>query len=90
MSQAIETLMHEHRLIVRVMGSLETFARRVGDEGLGDRARLGDMERLSMDFERIERQETGTGGHERLHALADSLIAAFPPARDAAGCACQG
>lgn len=196
MSQAIETLMHEHRLIVRVMGSLETFARRVEEEGLEDRARLGqyvefartfadhchhrkeedglframmdhglpresgplavmyadhdvgrrlvsalaavasgsgpftpeerstvvtnarelaahlvyhiskedrvlypmaerivppgDLERLSLDFERIEQQEIGAGEHERLHALAEALLAAFPPARETAGCACQG
>ncbi len=45
------------------------------------------MEQVSRDCERFEEQETGSGAHERLHALAEELVArhagAVHPAGDA-------
>lgn len=185
MSQAIDTLMHEHRLIAQVLGSLATcanrlehgdavsrhdvrdfaaffrnfadrchhgkeedllfaamvqhgFSREVGPvavmlaehvEGrrcVGELARIGDgegelttaerdaaaaaarayipllgahiqkedqilyplaeqhvpaqvMDTLAAQFEEFETNVMGAGEHERFHALADTLIAAFPP-----------
>ena len=37
------------------------------------------MDRVARDCERFEAHQTGSGEHERLHALADQLIARYAP-----------
>ena len=49
MSQAIETLMNEHRVIERVLGSLETFAARLEAEA-DPRATLREFARFFREF----------------------------------------
>jgi hypothetical protein len=52
------------------------------------------MATVTADFIRFEQDYIGAGVHERLHALAESLIAAWPPADlpviPFAGCGCSG
>ncbi len=121
MSRAIDELMQEHRLIEKVLGSLEAFAEAAGKDGGASRETLGsyvrffrefadrchhgkeedrllvsmvkhglpaaekmiapaELDRLAADFEVFEREVLGAGSHERLHALARSLLAAYPAA----------
>jgi hemerythrin-like domain-containing protein len=51
-----------------------------------------EMEAMSADFEAFEANVMGAGEHEKFHALADTLIEAYPPdpARMAEGSACTG
>lgn len=51
-----------------------------------------EMERLAADFDAFEASVMGEGTHERFHALAESLIEAYPPdaARAAESSACFG
>ena len=50
------------------------------------------MEELVREFDAFETEQVGLGTHERFHALAESLIVAFPPdpAKMTAGSACVG
>lgn len=51
----------------------------------------GVLDAMAQEFEAFERDVMGEGQHERFHALAESLIAAYPPdpAKMAAGSACM-
>lgn len=50
-----------------------------------------ELDALGESFEEFERKEMGEGTHEKFHALAEALIAAYPPdpAKMAAGAACM-
>jgi hypothetical protein len=37
------------------------------------------MDELAAEFEAFEKKVMGEGAHERFHALAEELIAAYPP-----------
>lgn len=50
MSQIIQTLMHEHRLIEQVLGSLSTFTERLESGRVEDRPRLADYARFFREF----------------------------------------
>ncbi len=51
-----------------------------------------DMDELAEKFDAFERGVMGEGAHERFHALAEELIAAYPPGEDrmSAAPACAG
>lgn len=50
-----------------------------------------ELDALAQSFEEFETKEMGEGTHEKFHALAESLIRAFPPdeAKMVAGSACM-
>ena len=51
-----------------------------------------EMETLAADFDKFEEQEMSPGRHERLHVLADHLVAVFPsdPTNASPGPGCCG